>query len=116
MYGLISTLFNTIKSTTLGLTDLSFRDGRRLKFGQKVLLEFAHKRFLLGARLEATMPEFRASVDPLEADLLASETLRLDNEGLSQRDRSFLGPDTTSANHEEILIDQPVMREATLKF
>jgi len=57
--------------------------------------------------------EFGAGIDPFQVDLLVGESLHLGDEGLSQSDRSSLRSNTATADHDEVLVNHTIVREAT---
>lgn len=82
-----------------------------------MLLELSEELVLLGTGLETPMSVFRRSIDELQRNLLVGETLsRLSRQALAQSDRTLLGADATSTNHDEILLDQTIMRETALQL
>lgn len=79
----------------------------------EILLEGSHEGALLGGGLEATMTELGGGIDELEADLLQRGTAGVDNHGLTEGEHAFFGTDTASLDHEEVVLDNTVVGEAT---
>lgn len=59
------------------------------------------------------MSEFRAGVDELKVDDFKGRTLGVNQERLSQGDDALLGSNAAALNHEEVIVDLSVVREAT---
>jgi len=68
---------------------------------------------LLLAGLEATVAELGGSIDELELDLLEGSAAGLGEEGLTKGNRTLLGTGDSTLDHEEIFLDDTVVREAT---
>ena len=81
--------------------------------GLLLLLERAHERLLLGWSLEASMTEFGGCVDELECNVLQISPGRRDVQRFSNGDDSLVGSCNASLDHDEIVPDLAVMREAT---
>jgi hypothetical protein len=78
-----------------------------------VLLERSHERVLVLGGLEATVTELGAGVDELQLDVLQSLTLGVDQQRLSEGENPLLGSNAASLDHDEILLDLSVVREAS---
>ena len=59
------------------------------------------------------MTKLGAGVHELELDLLESLPLGVGQEGLSQGENTLLGSNAASLDHDEVLLDLSVVREAT---
>jgi len=77
-----------------------------------VLLEGAHEGSLVLWGLEATVAELGGGVDELQAHLLHGNPLGLDDQGLSQSKDPLLWPNAAALDHDEVLFDFTVVREA----
>ena len=62
---------------------------------------------------DVTYPEFGGGVDEFELDLLQVPTRSVDHERLAESDDTLLGSRNRALEHEEIVLDDAVMREAT---
>lgn len=58
------------------------------------------------------MTELGAGVDELERDLLERDAFRVRQQRLAQREHALLGSDAATADHEEVVADLAVVREA----
>jgi len=76
-------------------------------------LELAHELVLLVFGLETTVTELGRSVDELEGDLLEGGTGSLRDEGFSQGENPLPASGGGALDHEEVLVDDTVVREAT---
>ena len=81
---------------------------------QLVLLHHAHEALLLLGGLEAAVAVLGRRVDELERDLLERHTLGLRDERLAECDRTLACAHHAALEHEEVVTDQTVLREATL--
>ena len=79
----------------------------------EVLLEETHELGLLLGSLEATVTELGRGVDELEGDLLQGVPRGLVEEALPQGDNPLLGTHHATLDHNEILENGTVVREAT---
>jgi hypothetical protein len=79
-----------------------------------VFLHRAHEALLLLGSLESTVAELRRRVNELERDLLERNTLRLRQQRLAQRDRTFACSHYATLEHEEVLLDNTIAWETTL--
>mmetsp|Transcript_68995 Transcript_68995/g.206934 ORF Transcript_68995/g.206934 Transcript_68995/m.206934 type:complete len:433 (-) Transcript_68995:116-1414(-) len=77
-----------------------------------LLLAQTHKLVLLVVGLEAAVAELRRRVNELHGDLLDGVALRLLEEGLADGDDALLGADDAALDHDKVLADQAVVREA----
>lgn len=68
---------------------------------------------LLVRSLEATVTELGRGIDELEGDLFQSGALGLSEERLAEGDDSLLHARAGALDHEEVLIEDTVVREAT---
>lgn len=59
------------------------------------------------------MSKFRAGVNELEVDGFEGRTLGVNQKRLSQGDDTLLGTDAAALDHEEVIVNLSVMREAT---
>ena len=82
---------------------------------ETVLLEWSHEGSLLFVCLEATVSELGGGVDPFDVDLLGSGTFGMGDEGLTKGEDTLLGSDTTTLEHNEVVLHFTIMRETTLK-
>jgi len=57
--------------------------------------------------------KLRRSIDELEGDLLEGGTRSLRQKGLSKGEHSLLGSSSGSLDHEEVFVDDTIVREAT---
>lgn len=73
----------------------------------------SHPSMLLLHRLESTVSELGARVDELELDLLQIPSARVDHQTLPQRDNTLLGTRDRALEHNKVVLDDTVMREAT---
>jgi len=78
-----------------------------------VSFEGSHEGQLVCWRLEPTVAKLGGSVDELEVDALQGTSLRMDQQTLSQCENALLGPNTTSLDHDEIIVDFTVVRETS---
>merc|ERR1719323_1071009 len=78
-----------------------------------VLLEGTHEGGLVLGGLEPSVAELGAGVDELEVDLLKSPLLGVSEERLSQGEGPLLGSNAAALDHDEVLLDLSVVREAT---
>lgn len=81
--------------------------------GLQVLLEGSHEGALLGGGLEATVTELAGGVDELEVDLLQAGTAGVGDQGLAEGDDAFLDTNAASLDHDEVVLDNTVVGEAT---
>ena len=88
--------------------------GGSLLLGDLVLLHRTHEALLLLGGLESAVAELGRCVDELERDLLEGDTLDLLDQRFAQGDRSLLGAHAAALDHDEIVADFTVLREATL--
>jgi hypothetical protein len=79
----------------------------------QLLLESTHETLLLGSGLETTVTELGRGIDELEGDLLESGTLGVGDEGLADGDDTLLSTSNTTLDHQEVLVDNTVVRETT---
>lgn len=79
----------------------------------QVLLEGAHEAALLLGGLEATMAKLGAGVDKLQLDLLQGGTASVSDEGLAEGQDTLLGTNAAALDHDKVIIDHTVVREAT---
>lgn len=63
--------------------------------------------------LESTVSDLTGGIDELEVDLFKSSSGGLGDETLSQDQRSLLGTNAASLDHDEIVVDDTVVGEAT---
>lgn len=63
--------------------------------------------------LESTVTDLTGGIDELEVDLFKSSSGGLGNEGLSEDQRSLLGTNAASLDHDVIVVDNTVVGEAT---
>ena len=77
-----------------------------------VLLERSHEGHLVLRGLEATVAELGAGVDELEVDLLEGLALGVHLQGFPESDAPLLGADAAALDHDEVLLDLPVVGEA----
>lgn len=62
------------------------------------------------------MSVLAGSIDPLEVDLFIGKAFaRVDGQRLAQSNRAFLRANAATTDHDKVLLDQTVMREATLE-
>jgi len=66
---------------------------------------------LLFRGLETTMAELGSRIDELELDLFQSSAGLLGEEGLAQGEDAALGADDATLEHQELLVDDTVVRE-----
>eukprot|EP00047_Mylnosiga_fluctuans_P001240 m.219486 g.219486 ORF g.219486 m.219486 type:complete len:414 (-) comp10174_c0_seq1:18-1259(-) len=78
-----------------------------------VLLEVAEEALLLLGGLEATMTELGRGVDELQDDLLGGTAVDLGEQGLAQSQNTLLGTNSGALQHQEVVRDDTVVREAT---
>merc|ERR1712004_88884 len=78
-----------------------------------VLLEGTHEGGLVLGGLEPSVAELGAGVDELEVDLLKSPLLGVGQERLPQSEGPLLGSNAAALDHDEVLLDLSVVREAT---
>lgn len=78
-----------------------------------MLLEGTHESLLLGSSLETTVTELGRGIDELELNLLESGTLGVGDEGLADGDNTLSGTSNTTLDHQEIFVDETVVRETT---
>merc|ERR1712045_702990 len=88
------------------------RRGSRKKLFLLVLLERSHEGSLLLVGLEPAVAELGGGVDELELHVLQSSLLGVGQQTLTQRQGPLLGSDATTLNHQEVLLDLSVVREA----
>jgi len=77
-------------------------------FGQS-----AHELVLLFDGLESSVTIFGRSIDELEVDGFEVGSLGGSNNGLSECDSSLAGTSDTALDHEPVLVDNTIVREAT---
>merc|ERR1711972_385021 len=63
--------------------------------------------------LEPSVTKLGGGVDELEVDLLQSSLLGVGQERLTQSQQPLLGSNAATLDHQEVLLDLSVMREAT---
>ncbi len=68
---------------------------------------------LLLSSLEATVTDLGGGIDELEVDLLARSSGGGDDNGLAEGDDTLAGTDDGTLDHDEVLVDLTVLREAT---
>ena len=59
------------------------------------------------------MTKLGGGIDELNLNLLGGRALGLSEEGLSENERALLDTDNTTLDHEEVLVDDTVVRETT---
>jgi len=79
----------------------------------KLPLQGAHELLALLAGLEATVAELGGGVDELELDVLQSRALGVGQQGLAESDDTLLGTSAASLDHDKVLVDDTVVREAS---
>ena len=79
----------------------------------EVLFEGSHEGALLFAGLEATMSELARGIDELEFDLFEAGTRSVDDERLTKDESTLLGTSTAALDHEEVVVHDTVVGEAT---
>lgn len=79
----------------------------------RLVLGGAHELALLLEGLEATMTELGGGIDELELNLLGGDTAGLDEEGLTESDNSALNTGNSTLDHDEVILDQTEVSEAT---
>lgn len=84
-----------------------------LSFGNAVLLEVTKEGSLLGGGLEATVSELAGGIDELEVDLLLGATGLVLEQALAEGQDTFLDTNAASLDHDEVLVDDTVVGEAT---
>merc|ERR1719209_2660360 len=84
-----------------------------LSWGVWNLLEGTHEGGLVLGSLEPSVAELGAGVDELEIDLLKSPLLSVGEERLPQGESPLLGSNAAALDHDEVLLDLSVVREAT---
>jgi len=57
--------------------------------------------------------EFGGGIDPFKVDLLQSHSLGVGDKRFTEGKDSFLGSNTTSFQHDEVVLDLTIMREAS---
>merc|ERR1719203_770834 len=77
------------------------------------LLGRAKESVLFGLRLEATVSKLGGGIDELELNLFQSRARGLRKESLAQGDDTLLGTDNTTLDHDEVVVNNTVMRETT---
>jgi len=77
-----------------------------------VLLEWTHVVLLLVQSLEATVTNLRGGVDEFELDLFEVLSFSVDVQGSSQTDRALADTHAGALDHEEVVLDLAVVREA----
>merc|ERR1719411_1341594 len=77
-----------------------------------VLLEGSHEGSLLLVGLEPAVAELGGGVDELELHVLQSSLLGVGKQTLTQGQGPLLGSDATTLDHQEVLLDLSVVREA----
>jgi len=82
-------------------------------FGFEVLLLLAHEGELFGGSLEPTVSELGGGVDEAEVDLLLGGPGGLWDARFTEGDDSLLGTDDAALDHDEVLLDDTVVWEAT---
>ena len=78
-----------------------------------VLLERTHEGSLLRVGLEPAVTELGGGVNELEVDNLQRPLLGVSQQGLAEGQHPLLGPDAGALEHQEVLLDLPVVGEAT---
>merc|ERR1719341_1210193 len=78
-----------------------------------ILLEGTHEGSLVLGGLEPSMAELGAGVDELEVDLLQSPLLGVGEQRLPQGEGALLGPNATTLDHDEVLLDLSIVGEST---
>lgn len=78
-----------------------------------ILLDATKELALLFGGLESSVTVLGGSIDELESNILDGGTLDLVDQRLTESQRTTLGSDDTTLNHEPVLFDLTVMREAT---
>lgn len=68
---------------------------------------------LLGRGLESSVTELGGGIDEGELDLLQSNSLGVDQEGLAESDDSLLGSSDATLEHDPVVGDLSVVREAS---
>jgi len=81
--------------------------------GTLVLFERTHVVLFLFEGLEATVSDFRGGIDEFELDLLEILSLGVNVHWSSQTDRALADTHAGALDHEEVVLDLAVMREAT---
>merc|ERR1711935_565237 len=99
-----------VTSVTATLTSAGTTLGSSLCLGG-ILLERSHKGHFVLLGLETTMTHLGGSIDEFEFDFLKSLPLGVFEERLSQSEDTLLGSNTTSLDHDKVLLDQTVMGE-----
>jgi len=80
--------------------------------GALVLLEWTHVVLLLFEGLEATVTNLRGGIDEFEFDLLEVLSFVVDVEWLSEADRALSDTHARALDHQEVVLDLTVVREA----
>lgn len=76
-------------------------------------LEGSHERGLFFEGLERAVTELGGSIDELELDLLQVPARGVDHERLADGDDALLGSGDGSLDHEEVVLDDTVVGEAS---
>lgn len=80
--------------------------------GLEVLLQRSHKGLFLLGGLEASMTELTARVDKLQLDLLQGSARSMRNQGLAEGQNTLFHTNTSTLDHNKILLDNTIMRES----
>lgn len=68
---------------------------------------------LLFLGLEPTVADLGASIDELESDLFEGGSVDLGDNRFPQETDSLLGANAAASDHDEVILDDTIMREAT---
>ena len=79
----------------------------------EILLEASHKGTLFLGSLEATMSKLAGRIDELELDLLEGSAAGVLKKSLAEDDGTLLGTRNASLDHQKVLLDLTIVREAT---
>lgn len=96
---------STSKSEVWSYLTLCFGGSGQFLFAQAILLECSHESSLVGRCLETSMTQFGWCINEFQVNVLQSNTLNVHQSWLSQSDDTLLGSNTTSLNHDEVVVD-----------
>jgi len=109
----MSSFFSALRSFVRNTVYYLFGFGCELLGGDLVLLHEAHEVLLLFGSLETSVTVFRRGVDELQRDLLEGHSFRLSDQRFAQSDRPLARAHHAALEHDEVLSDLTVLREAT---
>lgn len=115
--GILMYRMRTMKNCKRFFSNLSWfgsnSSGLSLLFADTILLEWAHECQFVGWCLETTVSHFWGGIDEFQLDLFQCWSFGVSDQWFTQGDDTFAWTNAATLDHDEIVLDFTVVREAT---